>query len=212
MTVAAQAARNSGDRAPVPVKKLDGEQHLVFGEVYAPDIPDSQGDYMSREQIQAMAYEFMRKGLVDRIDVGHTREQSGCYAVESFIARDGDPVFIPGSWVLGVKIPDPDIWVMVKSGQLNGFSLDGTGVRVDTLLDVAVPDFFNGETSETDGHVHPFVVSYGLDGTFLGGRTVGPADHYHEIVRGTVTEPGAADGHTHRFSFLEGVLDASVAA
>jgi hypothetical protein len=203
---------SKAERSAVQIKKQDDEQQLVYGEVYAPTLPDSQGDFMTREEIQQMAHEFLRKGLVDKIDVGHSREPSGCYVVESFIARDGDPTFIPGSWVLGVKVPDPSVWAMIKSGELNGFSLDGSGIRVDTVVDVVIPEYFEGETAETDGHTHPFVVSYANDGTFLGGRTVGSSDHYHEIKMGTVTEQAGDPPHVHRFSYLEGVLDARAAA
>jgi Putative phage serine protease XkdF len=198
------------ERSSVQIKKQDDEQQLVFGEVYAPTLPDSQGDFMTSEEIQKMAYEFMRRGLLENIDVGHTREASGCYVVESFIARDWDPTFIPGSWVLGVQVVDPAIWAQIKSGELNGFSLDGSGVRVDTILDVTVPEYFEGQTSVTNDHDHPFVVSYGKDGGFLGGRTVGSADHFHEIVKGTATEEAGDPSHSHRFSFLEGVINAGL--
>ena len=38
----------------------------------------------------------------------------------------------------------------------------------------------------------------------------GPDGHVHKILRGTATEE--TDGHSHRFSFVEGVLHAQVAA
>lgn len=205
------AVVKSGDHPAVQIKKCDEEQQLVYGEVYAPTVPDSQGDFMSRDEIQRMAHEFMRKGLVTKIDVQHTREESGCYVVESFIARDDDNVFIPGSWVLGVKVPDPLVWSLVKSGELNGFSLDGMGVRVDTVLEINVPDTITGETEESGGHRHKFFVKYDSDGKFLGGWTdEGPDGFRHEILRGTLTE--TANGHAHRFSFVEGVLDARIAS
>jgi Putative phage serine protease XkdF/HNH endonuclease len=74
-----------------------------------------------------MAHEFLRKGLVNHIDVQHSRKGSGGYVVESFIARDDDATFIPGSRVLGVKVPDAGVWELVKPGELNCFSLDGMG-------------------------------------------------------------------------------------
>ena len=40
------------------ISKVDAELQIVYGEVYAPDFPDSQGDYMSRETIREMAFEF----------------------------------------------------------------------------------------------------------------------------------------------------------
>lgn len=208
---AAACADASQSPASVKLTKFDEEQQLVYGEVYAPTVPDSQGDFMSREEIQKMAHEFMRRGLVSKIDVQHTREESGCYVVESFIARDDDPIFIPGSWVIGVKVPDPLVWSLVKTGELNGFSLDGEGVRVDTVLEINVPDVISGETDESDGHKHTFFVKYDSNGKFLGGWTdVGPDGYRHEILRGTLTE--LANGHAHRFSFVEGVLDARIAS
>jgi len=190
----------------VQIKKLDEEQQLVWGEVYAPGFPDSQGDFMTAETIQHMAYEFMRNGYVNNIDVNHTREQSGCYVVESFIAREDDQVFIPRSWVIGVKVPDPKLWGMIKSGELNGFSLDGSAVQVETTLEIEVPMVLTGETEAADGHNHTFQVSFDNEGNLIGGVTDQGADgHFHRIARGTLTE--VANGHAHRFSFVEGVLE-----
>lgn len=207
---AINVAGTSRHSSEVSIKKFDEEQQLVYGEVYAPGFPDSQGDFMTRDEIQKMAHEFMRKGLVTKIDVQHTRKESGCYVVESFIARDDDTVFIPGSWVMGVKIPDGEVWALVKSGELNGFSLDGMGIRVDTLLEIEMPEMITGETDNAEGHKHKFFVKYDQDGNFLGGMTdQAPDGHWHRILRGTITED--ASGHGHRFSFVEGVLDAQVA-
>ncbi|MCL4743847.1 MAG: hypothetical protein KJZ83_00380 [Burkholderiaceae bacterium] len=200
----------SNDPHSVSIKKTDDEQQLVFGEVYAPGFPDSQGDFMTRESIQEMAYAFMRKGLVDKIDLNHSQEVSGCYVVESFIARDDDSIFIPGSWVLGVKVPDLVTWELVKTGELNGFSFDGIGVRVEKVIEIDLPQAIDGETDEVGGHKHTFYVKYDEDGRFLGGLTgPGPDGHVHKILRGTVTE--VTDDHAHRFSFVEGVLSAQIA-
>ncbi|CAA2141487.1 hypothetical protein HYPP_02510 [Hyphomicrobium sp. ghe19] len=194
----------------VSIKKLDEEQQLVFGEVYAPGFPDSQGDFMKAETIQNMAHEFLRRGLVNNIDTNHNQELSGCYVVESFIAREDDSVFIPGSWVLGVKVPDPELWRMIKEGELNGFSLDGSAIQVDTVIEIEMPMVLNGETDIADGHKHTFQVSFDNQGNLIGGTTgPGPDGHVHRIVRGTVTE--TANGHSHRFSFVEGILNVQAA-
>lgn len=199
----------SNDSHIVPIKKTDDEQQLVFGEVYAPGFPDSQGDFMTRESIQQMAYEFMRKGFVNKIDLNHNQQESGCYVVESFIARDDDPIFIPGSWVIGVKCTD-EVWQLVKSGELNGFSFDGVGFRVEKEIEIEMPTVIEGETDEANGHKHRFFVKYDEEGNFLGGWTdQGPDGSKHRILRGTVTEED--NGHAHRFSFVEGVLYAQTA-
>jgi hypothetical protein len=194
----------------VQIKKLDREEQVVFGEVYAPGFPDSQGDFMSPDEIKKMAYNFMRKGALSNIDTNHTQTPNGSYVVESFIARDDDPVFIPGSWVLGVKVPDQGVWQMVKSGELNGFSLDGFGVRTDSVFSVEMPELLKGETTEVSDHSHVFTVKFDRAGNFLGGTTdPGRDGHVHKIARGTATERAGVPAHSHRFSFVEGVLNAS---
>ena len=189
----------------VSIKKVDAEQQLVYGEVYAPGIPDSQGDYMTAETIQKMAHEFLAQGRVKKIDIGHDESESGCVVVESFIAREDDSVFIPGSWVLGVKVAD-HLWPLVKSGELNGFSFGGRGVRRDKKLEIDMPLKVSGMTMSSDGHEHEFIVFYSEEGDFLGGHTApgGSDGHMHDIRRGTLTEEAA--GHAHRFSFVEGLL------
>lgn len=189
----------------ISVKKVDDEQQLVYGEVYAPGIPDSQGDYMSAATIQKMAHEFLAQGRVTKIDVGHDESESGSVVVESFIARDDDTVFIPGSWVLGVKVAD-HLWPLVKSGELNGFSFGGKGFRRENALEIDLPLKVNGMTMVADGHDHEFVVYYSDAGEFMGGHTApgGIDGHMHKILRGTLTEE--CSGHAHRFSFVEGLL------
>jgi hypothetical protein len=196
----------SGAAASVAIKKVDSELQVVWGEVYVPGFPDSQGDFSTEEDIRAMAWNFLAKGRTSKIDLDHSTQESGVVVVESFVARPGDPDFIPHAWVLGVHVPDKEVWERVKKGDYNGFSLDGIGVRVPTTLEFELPDELKGETSEANGHTHVFAVKYDSAGAFLGGMTTPhPLDgHLHRIIKGTVTEPAA--GHTHRFSYVEGVL------
>jgi Putative phage serine protease XkdF len=198
-------------QAGVPVKKLDEDEQIVWGEVYAPGFVDSQGDFMTPEEVKKACYNFMRKGNLSNIDTNHSQTPNGSYVVENFIARPDDSIFIPGSWVMGVKVPDPGTWQMVKSGELNGFSLDGYGTRTDAVFAVEMPELLKGETTESDSHTHSFQVRFDHAGNFMGGRTSpGPDGHVHKIERGTVTERAGFPAHNHRFSFVEGVLNASV--
>jgi hypothetical protein len=209
-TPAMRRSKSDDLSAGISIKKADQEQQVVFGEVYAPGFPDSQGDFMTAETIREMAYGFMQKSGLNKIDMNHSQQECGAYVVESFIAGDDDPTFIPGSWVVGVKVPDPQIWGLVKSGELNGFSLDGFGVRVATTIEIDMPEVLKGETDDVAGHRHTFIVHFDEGGEFIGGHTSKADDgHFHRIVRGTITEE--TNGHTHRFSFVEGVLNAQVA-
>ena len=186
-----------------PRTKTDDEQQVVLGEIYAPDVMDSQGDTMSATEIQKMAYKFLSAGRVTKIDVNHDNKECGARVVESFIARPGDPDFIPGSWVLGVQIPDKALWNKVKSGELNGFSFEGLVKSETKTVTLDIPEQVSGLTDNRAGHQHTFAAKFGPQGKFLGGSTGETDNHSHRILAGTVTE--AADGHTHRFSYVEGL-------
>ncbi len=78
-------------------KKFDEERQLVYAEVYAPMIPDSQGDFMTAEGIEKIAHDFMKNGNVNKIDTNHDLEENGSFVIESFIARGNDPDFTVGA-------------------------------------------------------------------------------------------------------------------
>jgi hypothetical protein len=180
------------------------ELHLVYGEVYAPNRPDSDGDFMTVEQIMKMAHDFLRKRRTDMIDLQHNNEViPGASVVESFIAREGDPDFIEGAWVVGVHIPDDDIWEKVKKGEINGFSMEAMAVREDKVVEIEIPPVVTGLTSKNEDHVHRFYVAYDEEGRFLGGMTDEVDGHKHAIVSGTITEE--VNGHRHLFSAVDNI-------
>lgn len=185
------------------IKKADQYKQIVYGEVYAPGVPDSDGEYMTEETIEKMAHAFMRKSRLQQIDTNHNNTLvPGAMVVESFIARKGDPDFIPGSWVAGVHIPDQATWGQVLSGEINGFSVEALVVkRPNQPIELELPPVITGKTEKVQDHVHEFFVSYDDHGLFQGGRTDTVNGHSHHIRRGTLTEQ--AEGHSHRFSFIE---------
>jgi hypothetical protein len=185
------------------LKLASEDQQMVWGEVYAPNIPDADGDIMTAEEIQAMAYKFMREKKTDKVDLQHNNKiVAGAAVIESFIARKGDPHFIEGAWVVGVHVPDKQVWSMVKKGEINGFSMEALVTRRKSQMEVEIPPVIMGRvTKHEDGHDHEFFVSYDDNGRFLGGTTSSVNGHSHVIKRGTVTEP--ANGHNHRFSYVE---------
>ncbi len=200
-------------------KKADAKLQIAYAEVYAPDIPDSHGDFMVADEIRKMAHDFLRNGLTKNVDLEHDNELTGSAVVESFIAREGDPDFIPGSWVAGIHIPDAELWKQVESGEINGFSLQGIGVQTEKTVLLTVPPVIKGLTSEleSDGHFHAFEVRFDDDGNFMGGHTLktfpdDAPEHDHKITFGTVTEPGGDEDnpHVHRFSFVEGLDSAQI--
>ena len=189
------------------VKKGDAgkEFRLVYGEVYAPNRPDVDGDYMTEEHILNMAHDFVRKGRMGQVDIQHdNRIVPGIQVVESFIARSDDKDFIPGSWVVGVHVNDEAIWSAIKKNEINGFSMEALVMREDREVEMEIPSIVKGLTSKTEDHTHQFFVTYDDQGKFLGGITDDVNGHNHKIVGGTVTEQ--TNQHRHHFSSVDNLM------
>ena len=150
----------------------DRRSHLIFGEVYAPNRPDAQGEYMTAVEIRKMAHEFIRSGKMGQIDLMHGNKiVNGASVVESFVADETDSRFLPGSWVIGVHIPDPDSGASIKKGEINGFSMEALVTRHDMEVEVEIPPVVTGLTSKYEDHQHKFFVTYDEKGQFKGGVT-----------------------------------------
>lgn len=180
------------------------EQRIVYAEVYAPNRPDVHGEFMTAEDIREMAHGFLASKRVDQVDTQHDNKvTSGVTVVESFIARDDDPDFIAGSWVVGVHVDDDDLWEKVKKGELNSFSVEALVIKEEVEVEIEIPEKVTGTTTEADGHSHTFEVAYDDQGNLKGGRTNVVDGHMHVIKTGTVTE--ISKGHRHKFSAVDDI-------
>jgi hypothetical protein len=193
----------------VPVKKSDSKKRIVWAEVYAPDRPDADGEFMRAETIEKMAYDFMRAQKLDAVDTQHNQvQQDGCCVIESFIARKGDPDFIPGAWVVGMHVNNDELWSKIEKGEIAGFSMEAMVIKEPQEVEIELEPILCGLTykSEDTDHVHKFEVAYDEHGRFIGGKTDFVNDHFHLIRSGTVTEAAGTPAHNHRFSHVENLL------
>ncbi|MHA1288245.1 MAG: ATP-dependent DNA ligase [Candidatus Thorarchaeota archaeon] len=113
------------------IYKLNKRKHLVGGVVYEPETIDSQGDYTDAEEIEKAIERFMEKYSKDpkRIRVNHKGQAYyfpiiECFQPETDIKKGGKTVKA-GSWWLMVKVTDNNIWQLIESGKLTGFSMGG---------------------------------------------------------------------------------------
>jgi Putative phage serine protease XkdF len=209
-----QLAWADGHRLPFEAEhhatfKADDELQIVWGEVYVPGFPDSQGDFMTTTEVRKMAHSFMARGGspdygMKCTDIDHDGTIYKVAVVESFIARKDDPDFIPGAWVVGTYVEDPKVWAGIKKGEFNGFSMEALVYDKPCDLDVEFPDSIEGVTLKADAddpHTHVYKVMLDYAGQIIGGETNFVKGHRHMIKRGTITEE--AEGHRHRFSFLD---------
>lgn len=178
-------------------------KRIVYAPVYTPFRVDTDGEAMIPAEIEKMAHDFMLKGRLDCIDVSHDRVKSGCMVVESFVARSGDPDFIEGEWVLGVKILRDDLWDKILKGELNGFSFgsDNVPTRMGYIVDLLQPVLGVGSTEPSEPgrlpvHEHTVFIELTEEARIVPTDTGETLGHTHRITRATATDE--AFGHSHR--------------
>jgi len=108
------------------VLKRDDEKQIVYGAVLVPEVIDLQGEVISEEDIEKAAHDYMIRSR--NIDVMHSKNVT-CYVVESYIAPSdieiNGSIVKKGTWIMGVYVPDKDVWTQVRMGKLKGFSIYG---------------------------------------------------------------------------------------
>lgn len=113
------------------ILKADSEAHYVTGVVYEPMEEDTQGNYMTAEEIEKAQRWFAKNA--NSIDLQHNFEKMESAAVvENWITKcdcqiNGQDVK-EGSWLMTVEVTDPDIYEAIEKGEITGFSMGGTGI------------------------------------------------------------------------------------
>ncbi|MDY0388678.1 MAG: XkdF-like putative serine protease domain-containing protein [Methanolobus sp.] len=110
-----------------------GEKRLLYGIVYEPDTEDTYGDFMTKDEIEKTAHEFLE--YYRNIDTEHNLLAGAGVVVESYVApvslSIGDNVVKAGSWVLVTRASE-DIWEAWKDGEITGYSMFGISREAKT--------------------------------------------------------------------------------
>lgn len=111
----------------------------VLAVVYAPDLPDSDGEMASAEVIEEAKRTFAKNGF--QLDLRHNNKalsKADAYLVDNFTIQKGDPRFagmkdyqgnpvdVSGGWGVLIKIENPELQELYRSGQWAGVSMGGT--------------------------------------------------------------------------------------
>jgi DNA adenine methylase len=119
--------------APIIKHVLPEDERYVLGIVLEPETVDAQGDVIASDEIRQAAFGWMvnyrRAGLQHKSDITHSVK-----VVESYLApcdlTIAGVVVRRGTWLMGWRIEDDQIWAGVKSGDITGFSIGGHARRV----------------------------------------------------------------------------------
>jgi hypothetical protein len=121
------------------IVKTDGDSHYVTGIVYEPMTEDTQGDFMTEEEIRKAAHWFAKNG--EGIDIQHNfKKFEKAEVVENWIAKADFEIdkekIRKGTWLMTVEITDPEVWTAVEKGEITGFSMGGKGVYSERDVDL----------------------------------------------------------------------------
>lgn len=126
------------------VKAADGfaEKGELLAVVYAPNIVDAEGDFADAETVRDMMFDFAKSGEgIDFRHNGRVLAKDQAFVAESFEIqkgdprfvdfkdRDGKPVDVTGGWGMLIKVDDPYLRALYKSGDWDGVSVGGEYLR-----------------------------------------------------------------------------------
>lgn len=129
------------------ITKADEDKRQVFGwasivEIDGQPVVDRQGDWISPDEIEKAAYEYVMKsrkgGLQHRRNGDEPFHASDM--IESFvltpekIEKMGLPDSTPVGWWVGYKVHDDEAWTKIKKGEVTGFSIHGRGKRKEVTV------------------------------------------------------------------------------
>jgi hypothetical protein len=118
----------------------DGERKMLYGAVMIPDqlIPrvNGMGEMYyckySKETINKIAQEYLKRNMHHNSNLEHQIPVAGCVVVESWIKEGAHDKsmnfgfsFPDGTWCIGMKVDNDEVWQDIKQGSVKGFSLEG---------------------------------------------------------------------------------------
>jgi len=84
--------------------------------------------------IRYIAQVFAQKGLFNSTNIEHTTVPANSYIFQSYLTDKSKGINAPigidgdvpdGSWVVGVKVMNSNVWSAIKTGKIKGFSVEG---------------------------------------------------------------------------------------
>lgn len=125
----------------VSVKFSDDEKQIVYSAVLIPDkliyrnsINGEEANvFFSSETIEQVQQDFMVNDLIHEVTLDHDEKTEDVKLIESWVIMDADNdkanvlgFDLPaGTWMVGQKVVDAELWEQYKNGDYNGFSIEG---------------------------------------------------------------------------------------
>lgn len=120
--------------------EIKDEERIVFGAAMIPNLKIYRKDgenefdvFFSAETIKEIAVKFFAKGFQNNFNIMHDagQQMDGVVFFQSVIKDDSKGIqglqgdYPNGTWFLGAKINNDEVWNKIKSGEIKGFSVEG---------------------------------------------------------------------------------------
>lgn len=136
---------------------LNNQKQIVTGVAIRADYPiyrNESGEefytIFDATVIEKLVYKFMRESRNTIVNINHASQAKNIYLFESFIMKDQHKEIYPefadiaaGSWIVSYKVDDPAVWEQIRSGQLNGFSIELYGQLLPYRKQTRVTEMIN---------------------------------------------------------------------
>jgi len=129
----------------IKLASVDNERRMLYGAALIPEklilrIDKNNEEYymtFDKPTIETLAHDFYKKNLHHTTNLQHAYPVTGVTIVESWLKEgDSDKSLalglsdLPnGTWFIGAKVDDDNVWNEVKSGNIRGFSIEGMFVE-----------------------------------------------------------------------------------
>ena len=126
------------EEKPIQICLEKDEKHLVYGAVLIPNKPiyrrnQEEEFYIQfpQETIEKLAHSYLQNDNIYSFTQQHQVIADGVSIVESWVKMSSNDkskdlgIDVPdGTWLIGAKIENDDIWNGIKSGEMKGFSIE----------------------------------------------------------------------------------------
>lgn len=126
------------EEKPIQVCLEQDEKHMVFGAVLIPDKPiyryNQEEEYYLRfpkETIEVLAHEYLQNDNIYSFTQQHKDNADGVSIIESWVKTSNNDKSVDlgidapiGTWFVGAKIDNEEIWQGIKDGSMRGFSVE----------------------------------------------------------------------------------------
>lgn len=120
---------------------VDKTEHIIVGPAMIPDKlifrrdPDGEeyNVFFSKDTVKAIALKYFKKNFQNNTNIMHDplQKKDGVTFFLSFfrdtakgmVGLEGN--YPDGTWFLGAKVSNPEVWQKIESGEIKGFSVQG---------------------------------------------------------------------------------------